>query len=136
MRGVYKGVPDIHPVRGPALREVLVRIVEHIVTPTQGLIELNKSDYTLERAPVKMDKFRKIATDPFYAGVVEINQQVKVRNEQGIHEPLITIEQHLELLSIFDDKKKTQTGPRKNGNPKYPLNAITSHDKLRCKKQR
>ncbi|HEY4964331.1 MAG TPA: recombinase family protein [Candidatus Saccharimonadales bacterium] len=128
MRGTNKAVPDVHPVRGPALREALIRIVEHIVTPTDGLIELNKGDYTLERAPLKMDKFRKIATDPFYAGIVEINQQVKVRNEGGVHEPLITLEQHQELIRIFEAKKKTQTGPRKNGNPKFPLNRITMHD--------
>ena len=120
MRGVKVGVPDVHPVRGPALREVLVRIVEHVVTPTQGLIELNKSDYTLERVPFKMDKFRKIATDPFYAGIVEINQQVKVRNESGVHEPLITIEQHQELLSIFDAKRKRRLVHAKMVTPSIP----------------
>ena len=127
-RGVQAGVPEVHPVRGPALRNVLVRIAEHKVTPTQGLIELNKSDYTQERKPLKMDKFRNIATDGFNAGIVEIDQQVKVRNEAGVHEPLITLEQHQELIRIFDTKKKNQSGPRKNGNPKYPLNNITSHD--------
>jgi DNA invertase Pin-like site-specific DNA recombinase len=128
MKGRRAGVPEIHPVRGPALRNVLIRIAEHIVTPTQGLIELNKSDYTLERATLKMDKFRNIATDPFNAGVVEIDQQVKVRNEAGVHEPLINPDQHRELIRIFDTKKKNQLGPRKNGNPEYPLNTITLHD--------
>ncbi len=128
MRGVRKGVPDVHPVRGPALRDVLVRIAEHKVDPTDGLIELNKSDYTQERASLKMDKFRKIATDPFYAGIVEISKQVKVRNENGAHEPLITLEQHNELVRIFDNKKKNQSGPRKNGNPNFLLNTITQHD--------
>ncbi len=128
MRGSRVGVPEVHPVRGLALRDVLVRMYEHIVEPTEGLIELNKSDYTLDRAPLKMDKFRKIATDPFYAGIVEMNRQVKVRNERGSHKPLITIEQHIELVRIFDNKKKNQIGPRKNGNPEYPLNTITIHD--------
>lgn len=128
MKGVRAGIPQLHPVRGPAIREVLVRLAEHRVTATQGLIELNKSDYTQERAPLKMDKFRKIATDGFYAGIVEINQQVKVRNENGVHDPLITMDQHKELVRIFDNKKKNQLGPRKNGNPKFPLNSITQHD--------
>jgi DNA invertase Pin-like site-specific DNA recombinase len=128
MRGEIKGVPQIHPVRGPALREVLIRLAEHKITPTQAVIELNNSGYTLERAPIKMDKFRKIATDPFYAGIVEIRKQVDVRNEGAVHDPLITLEQHHELLRIFDSKKKNQAGPRKNGNPKYPLNNILSHD--------
>jgi len=128
MKGTRTGIPEIHPVRGAALRNVLVRIAEHIVTPTEGLIELNKSDYTSERAPLKMDKFRNIATDSFYAGIVEIDRQVKVRNEGGLHDPLITLEQHTELVRIFDEKKKNQLGPRKNGNPEYPLNTITLHD--------
>ena len=73
-----------------------------------------------------MDKFRKIVTDSFYAGVVEIDKQVKFRNEAGLHEPLISLEQHNELVRIMDSKKKTQSGPRKNGNPDYPLsNLIT-----------
>lgn len=128
MRGSKKGVPQIHPVRGRALRDVLLRMYEHIVDPTEGLIELNKSDYTLDRAPLKMDKFRNIATDPFYAGTVAMNRQVKVRNEKGLHDPLITLEQHYELVKIFNEKKKNQLGPRKNGNPEYPLNTITLHD--------
>lgn len=128
MKGIKAGVPQPHPVRGPALGDVLVRMAEHIVTPTQGLVELNKSAYTQQRAPLKMDKFRKIATDPFYAGIVEIHKQVDVRNDGGKHDPLITLEQHQELVRIFDNKKKNQSGPRKNGNPKYPLNSITAHD--------
>ena len=128
MKGRRSGVPEVHPVRGYALQDVLIRMAEHRVTPTQALIELNKSDYTQERAPLKMDKFRKIATDGFYAGIVEINQQVKVRNEDGIHDPLISMDQHKELVKIFDAKKKNQSGPRKNGNPEYPLNTITQHD--------
>ncbi|MCA9330253.1 recombinase family protein [Candidatus Saccharibacteria bacterium] len=128
MKGVRVGIPEIHPVRGQALRDVLIKIAEHRVTPTQGLIELNKSNYTQERAPLKMDKFRKIATDPFYAGITEINKQVKVRNEEALHDPLITKTQHKELLMVFAGKKKNQTGPRKNGNPEYILNTITVHD--------
>lgn len=127
MRGRQSGIPEIHPVRGPALKRVLIRIAEHKVTPTQGLIELNKSDYTLERAPLKMDKFRTIATDGFYAGIIDVNKQVKVHNEAGLHDPLISIEQHKEIVRIFTNKRKYQSGPRKNGNPEFLLNTITIH---------
>lgn len=136
MKGRRPGIQEIHPERGPALRSVLVRIADHLVTPTQGLIELNMSKYIGERAPMKMDKFRNIATDGFYAGIVEINQQVKVRNEAGLHDPLITLDQHKELVRIFTDKKKNQAGPRKNGNPEYPLNTITQHDTCLDKKNK
>lgn len=78
------------------------------------------------RALYKMDKFRKIVADPFYAGIVEMDRQVKYRNENGLHTPLITIEQHRELVKIMDAKKKYQVGPRKNGNPEYPLSNLVT----------
>lgn len=73
-----------------------------------------------------MDRFRKIVTDPFYAGVVTIDKQVKVENRSGLHTPLITWCQHLELVRIMNAKEKTQSGPRKNGNSKYPLSNLIS----------
>ncbi|MDB5170171.1 MAG: hypothetical protein JWN82_567 [Candidatus Saccharibacteria bacterium] len=133
-RGYERGIQEPHPVRGPALREVLIKVASMQVTPTQGLIELNNSSFMKDgkgHASYKMDKFRKILTDPFYAGIVEIEKQVKVRNENGLHEPLISLAQHEELVSIMDGKKKTQSGPRKNGNPKYPLSNHVSCDLCR-----
>ena len=125
-KGYERGIQEIHPVRGPALRTVLIRLASRLVTPAQALIELNNSTFMQGHSPYKMDKFRKIVTDPFYAGIVEINKQVKVRNENGLHEPLISKEQHLELLKIMNGKNKNQSGPRKNGNPKYPCNNIVT----------
>ena len=136
-RGYERGIQEIHPVRGPALREVLVKVASRLITPTQGLIELNKSDFMRDgrgHAAYKMDKFRKIVTDSFYAGIVEIDKQVKIRNEKGLHEPLISLDQHEELIRIMDGKKKTQSGPRKNGNPKYPLSNHVSCELCREKK--
>lgn len=86
------------------------------------------------RAKYKMDKFRAICTHSFCAGVVEMNKQVKYRNENGLHKPLITMEQHLKLVEIFAEKKKTQSGPRKNGNPEYPLPNIVHCQKCEQEK--
>lgn len=123
-RGYERGIQEPHEVRGPILRDILIKIAFRQVTPSQALIELNRSDFINGRALYKMDKFRKIVTDPFYAGIVEIDKQVKVRNENGLHKALISREQHFELLSIMNDKRKNQSGPRKNGNPNFPLNNI------------
>lgn len=124
-RGYERAIQEVHPIRGIALQTVLVRLASHMITPTQALIELNKSDFINDgHAPYKMDKFRKIVADPFYAGIVEIDKQVKVRNENGLHEAIITRDQHYELVKIINAKKKNQAGPRKNGNPKYPGNNI------------
>ncbi|HVC36517.1 MAG TPA: recombinase family protein [Candidatus Dormibacteraeota bacterium] len=127
--GYEKGIQEIHTVRGPALRTVLIRLASKIVTPSQALIELNNSKFMVGHSPYRMDKFRNIVTDPFYAGIVEINKQVHVRNEHGLHEPLITKAQHLELIKIMDNKKKAQSGPHKNGNPKYPISNLATCDK-------
>lgn len=127
VRGYERGIPEVHPVRGRALQKILKDIVYKRVTPTQGLIDLNKSEFMSDgHSLYKMDKFRKIITDPFYAGVLEINKQIQVRNENGLHEPLISLEEHYELVRIMDAKKKNQKGPRKNGNPRYCVsNMIT-----------
>lgn len=134
-RGYERAIQEVHPIRGPALRTVLVKITSGLITPTQGLIELNKSDFMSDgHAPYKMDKFRKIATDPYCAGILEIDKQVKIRNEYGLHEALISKEQHIALVRIMDNKKKTQSGPRKNGNPEYPLSNHVSCDLCREKR--
>lgn len=123
-KGTQNGIQEVDPIKGPALKRVLNRIASYMITPSQGLVELNKSDFTQQHKEIKMDKFRHMLTDPFYAGIVEIDKQVKYRNENGLHEPLISIEVHTELLDIMDKKKKNQSGPRKNGNDKFPLSNL------------
>ena len=127
-KGHESGIQEIDPVRGPALKNILERVSDRIVTPTQGLIELNKSDFMKNHSPYKMDKFRKIVTDPFYAGILFMDKQIKVENKNGLHKPLVTHEQHDELVRIMSTKSKVQSGPRKNGNPKYPLSNLITCD--------
>ena len=128
-KGHINGVPEIDPLRGVALQEAMLSILEYRATPTEALKRLNQSDFVKNRAKYKMDKFRAVCTDPFYAGVVEMSKQVVCRNENGLHKSLLTMEQHKKLVEIFAKKKKTQSGPRKNGNPEYPLSNI-----VHCKK--
>ncbi|NLA42884.1 recombinase family protein [Candidatus Saccharibacteria bacterium] len=132
--GVIKGIPEIDSTRGYILRDCLLDIIEYRKTPSEALAALNATKFVKNGVKYKMDKFRKICTDPFYAGVVEMNKQVTIRNENGQHEPLISMAQHLKLVEIFDTKKKTQSGPRKNGNPDYPLSNIVHCES--CKDER
>ena len=127
MKGQLNGIPEIHPIKGKALQEVLLDMCHERLAPPQALKKLNSSAFMNDgHSLYKMDKFRKIALDPFYAGIVEISKQVDVRNEAGLHEPLLTIEQHKKIIKIFQDRPKNQKGPRKNGNPDFPLsNLIT-----------
>lgn len=135
MRGKIKSIPEMHPAKGPALKRVMIRIATKQVTPSQGLVELNNSEFMKDgHSRYKMDKFRAILTEPFYAGIIHIDKQIKVHNENGLHEALITKDQHLALVEIMSNKKKNQNGPRKNGNPEYPLsNHVTCEP---CIKQR
>ncbi len=133
-RGYERGIQEPHPIRGPILRDILVRVASHLVTASQGLVELNKSQFVDGHAEIKMDKFRKWLTDPFYAGILDVDKQVKVYNENGLHEPLITKEQHHELVRIMNAKPKTQVGPRKNGNPKYPCSNLLTCERCVGKK--
>lgn len=134
MRGTLRGIHLIHPKRGPALAEVLKRLAAGLVSPTNALIELNNSPFTENNALYKMDKFRKIVTDPYYAGVVAMDKQVKGYNENGLHKPLITLKEHHRLVEIMDSKPKYQTGPKRTGNPLFPLsNFIEDEDCLERK---
>lgn len=126
-KGAASGIHEIDPVKGPALRKILIDVAYGRLSPSRGLVELNKGAFmSTGHSLYRMDKFRKIATDGYYAGIVEIDKQVKVRNVNGLHEPLLSLEEHQMLVSIFSGKQKNQKGPRKNGNPLFPVsNKVT-----------
>lgn len=127
MKGTKPGIHLMHPERGPALQRILKRLASYKLTPTQALIELNESPFVNNHAPYKMDKFEKIVADPYYAGIVEINKQVKVYNANGLHEPLITLDEHKTLVAIISKRIKYQVGPKRQGNPLFPMNNFIEH---------
>ena len=131
-RSYIKGIPEIDERRAIPFKHVLEQIAAGLLTPAQALKELNQTDF-ITGVPYKMDKFRKYATDPFYAGMVVIDKQVKVHNVNGAHQALISLETHKKILHVFNGKPKNQLGPLKNGNPKYPMNNIVHCDKCRDK---
>lgn len=134
MKGTSPGIHAVHPIRGPALKRVLKKLSSGAITPTVALIELNESEFTEDHSLYKMDKFRKIAKDGFYAGIIEINKDVKATNLHGAHEALITIDEHKRLVSIIDGKPKNQTGPNMKGNPNFPMsNLIADTECQVCK---
>lgn len=128
MKGKTAGIHKVHPIKGRELQKVLKRLSSGFVNPTNALIELNNSAFTKEHSPYKMDKFRKIATDIYYAGFLEMHAQIKVSGIKGLHEPLITLEEHYRIVEMFDNKPKYQIGPKRKGNPEFPLNNIVEDD--------
>ncbi len=127
MKGDRPGVHIIAPVIGEIMRTILTKLANDLLTVTESLEEYNRSSYVRngKHCPYRMDKWRKIVTDPYYAGIVEMSKQVQARNEHGLHEPMITKEQHLHIVDLVSRKRKVQNGPRKGGNPDFILNTIT-----------
>ncbi len=111
---------------GALLGDILSRIASGVITPTEGMNEMNAGEYISngKRKPFKMDKWKKIISDPYYAGYVVGSKQVKVVNPNGLHKPLITKEQHEKILEILRGRKSCHCAPRKNGNPHFPLSRI------------
>lgn len=123
-RGTKAGVHEIDRATAPLIKKLLIGVATSIMSPSDAVRAFNESEQirTGRHCSYKLDKLRLILTNPYYAGIVEMNKQVQYRNENGLHEPLITKAQHEALLKIVNGKVKNQKGPRKNGNPKYVLN--------------
>lgn len=111
---------------GALLGDILSRIASGVITPTEGMNEMNEGEYIAngKRKPFKMDKWKKVICDKYYAGYVEGKKQVKIVNPNGLHKPLITKEQHERIIEIVNGRKKCHAAPRKNGNPYFPLSRI------------
>jgi DNA invertase Pin-like site-specific DNA recombinase len=129
MKGSIPTVPEPHPTAGKEMKAILISMIEGTRTPTKALEDFNNADFRRGMAHYKMDKFRQIATNSFYAGTVEVHKQIDYTNQYGLHQPLISRLQHNLLILLFENKAKNQHGPRRDGNPKYPLNNIVECDR-------
>ncbi|MBH2007290.1 recombinase family protein [Candidatus Saccharibacteria bacterium] len=135
-KSTRSGVHNINPLLANPLRLTLVSLAHRITTPTQALKDLNETDFGKYYSKLKMDSFRRMACDPYYAGIIDLGGKFNVRNENGLHEPLISREDHEAILRVFDRNPKNQTGHHKNKNQVYPLsNKITCDDCERANKQ-
>ena len=137
MKGDTPGVHIIAPEIGELMKSILAKLSAGILSLPDSLAEYNNSNYIRggKHCGYKMDKWRKIVTDPYYAGIVEMDRQVKARNEHGLHEPMISLSEHLRIVEMVTKRKKNQSGPRKNGNPVFPLNTITLCEKCTAKEE-
>ena len=125
--GKKAGIHRVDPVTGPVLQQALVAISDGTLTIKEALDWYNEHCPPIrdgKHTKMRMDKWTKFIANPYYAGVVEINKQIKVRNENGLHKPLITMEQHEKILDALGHRKKLHKGPIKGGNKRFPLNQI------------
>ena len=131
-KGYRAAIHEIDEYRGPYLQENLL-VLYATKDPTRSLKALNASPFTEGRAKLKMDKYRLIATNIFYAGYVHMNKKVKSEPVKGLHVAMISYEQHKEIVRIFEAKKKNQNGPSRTGNPQYPLSNLVTCEECKDK---
>ena len=121
-RGVH--VPDWTIAR--PYQKSLKMIASYNKTPSEALKWLKTTEFGKRYPRYKMDKFRVHACDPYNYGAVELKGKLNVRNENGLHEPLITKAEHEAILRAFDKNAKKQQGYRPDKDTRYPMtNKIT-----------
>lgn len=120
-KGTIAGVHVIDPSTGVPLRRALRQIASNLKTPTDALKELQETAFGKRYVKLKMDKFRIIACEPYYAGIIDLKGKFNERNEKGLHEPLISREEHEKILRVFERNVKKQQGHRPDKDTKYPL---------------
>ena len=127
MRGKIAGIHEINPEIGPYIKHALISIANNTMDIKQAMDWYNANCRLIvsgKHTKMRMDKWRRYITNPYYAGIVEMHKQICVRNENGLHEALITKEQHERILETVKHKKKLHKGPIKGGNRRFPLNQI------------
>lgn len=126
-KGIAPGIHQIDPITGPLLQRALRQIASNLKTPKDALAELVETEFGKRYGKkYKMDKFRKTACEPYYAGIIDLKGKFNLRNENGLHEPLITKEEHGRILRIFLRTPKSQQGHNPDKITSYPLtNSLT-----------
>jgi DNA invertase Pin-like site-specific DNA recombinase/uncharacterized protein with PIN domain len=122
-KGEIPGVKVPHPITFKPLQTAYKEVISGLYSPTEALKRLNQSEFTKVHAAWSMDKFRQFGCDPYYAGILAMDKQVKERNECGQHEAMISLEDHEELVRIFTGKFKPR-GAKKQYNPEFPMNKV------------
>lgn len=113
-------------------------MAEGLSNPTIALKDFNHAIELsgVKKAPLKMDKWRAIGTDLYYCGYVEMHKAVDACNPHGLHEKLITKEQHDKIVIAFNGRPKNQAGPNTEGNPFYPFSNMICHTDCRLNKSK
>lgn len=128
IKGIIAGVHLPHPVSFEPFKKALKEVASGLYTPTQSLKRLNTSDFTRVHSPFRMDKFSRFITDPYYAGILEMNKQVVARCEIGQHEPMISRNEHIRIVDIVKGRKIVQRASGKQYNPEFPMSKYLVHD--------
>lgn len=127
-QGYTKGAtPGLHipdPTRFSLLQEAFREVVTRRYTVNEAMERLTNKGYKRpNNKPLRIDKFRSLLKDPYYAGALRIDTWGKeLWNDKGLHQAMITMEEWEELQLIVNNKmRKFQ---RKQHNPQFPLSNL------------
>lgn len=119
---------DIDPERFYLLQTAFKSIANGSATPNEALKYMNNEGYlTTGGNPLEMDKFKKIATKAYYAGIIQVSDW-PVASENGLHIHMLTKLEHESLKVIISGKGKKFAVNKKN--PAYPMNETLCYDCL------
>lgn len=126
---IKSDTPGVHipdPVRFPALQNAVQEILAREFTPGEALKRLNDSGYlTPSGKPLRIDKFKAILTDPYYAGINAIKGWEP--QENALRQPMFSKDDLAELTMIVEGRRTRYA--RKKHNPDFPLaNRLQSAD--------
>lgn len=100
--------PGLHEPRQPQwsmLKVAFDEVLSQEYAPLEALKRLNALGYkTTHASDLDMERFKSILIDPYYAGMVQMSTWPL--NPKGLHQAMITPEQHEELKTIVTGKKK------------------------------
>jgi DNA invertase Pin-like site-specific DNA recombinase len=115
IRGLY--APK-HP-QWDLLRDAFISVLNGLPVK-DAVANLASNGYRTDGGkPIDTYKFKQLMKDPYYAGIIAMaNWEV---NPNGLHKPMLTPDQHKELVSIADG---IVYKPRKQFNAEFPLSKI------------
>jgi site-specific DNA recombinase len=117
MQGYQKSeIRGLHVPREPQwslLKQSMHKILYEAFTLHEALKWLIDNNYEYSTRPLDMSKFKHILEDPYYAGIVRMSNW-DVVNEHGLHQAMITKEEHEKLVQIVKGKGKKFTVRKDN----------------------
>ncbi len=120
------GIFEPDPIRFPLLQSTMRDILNGRFNVYQALEDLNQRGYTTPGgAKLRMDKFRKLLVDDYFAGLITVkrwSEDDKFCGIKGLHKAMITVEEHKTLVDIVNGKKRVFE--RKKENKNFPLGNI------------
>lgn len=129
MAGYYPGmvhqgyrtsnIKALHIPREPQwslLKESMRKILYESITLDEALIWLNDNGYRLQGGGLlDMWKLKRILREPYYAGIIKMSKWDTVCN-QGLHQAMITPDEHIRLLEVVGGKGKKFKAQQYNPN--------------------